>query len=341
MSAVEIIKDLKARKFKPLYLLQGEEPFYIDQVVDYIENNVLSDAERGFNQTILYGKDTDMATILSAAKRYPMMSDYQVIIVKEAQDLKWAKETEGSGKEAEFVLSYFEKPLPSTILVLAYKYATFDKRKKIYKAIAKTGIIFQSDLVRDYQLTPWIESFIKDKGYKIEARAAALMAEYLGTNLSKIANEIDKLCLNLSTDVVINTDHVQKNIGISKEYNVFELQKAMVARNAFKCNQIVNYFANNPKANPMVMVLANLGGYFTKVLKYHYLPNKGDAAKELGVNPYFVKDYEAAARTFSYAKTFDIISLLREYDLKSKGLDSTGNISEGELMKELIFKIIH
>jgi DNA polymerase-3 subunit delta len=167
------------------------------------------------------------------------------------------------------------------------------------------------------------------------------MAEYLGTNLSKIANEIDKLCLNLSTDVVINTDHVQKNIGISKEYNVFELQKAMVARNAFKCNQIVNYFANNPKANPMVMVLANLGGYFTKVLKYHYLPNKGDAAKELGVNPYFVKDYEAAARTFSYAKTFDIISLLREYDLKSKGLDSTGNISEGELMKELIFKIIH
>lgn len=341
MSAVEIIKDLKARKFKPLYLLQGEEPFYIDQVVDYIENNVLSDAEKGFNQTILYGKDTDMATILNAAKRYPMMSDYQVIIVKEAQDLKWGKETEGDGKEAEFVLSYFENPLSSTILVLAYKYASFDKRKKIYKAIAKNGVIFQSDPVRDYQLSGWIDSFIKDKGYKIDARATALMSEYLGTDLSKIANEVEKLCLNLSKDTLITADHVQKNIGISKEYNVFELQKAMVARNAFKCNQIVNYFANNPKANPMVMVMANLAGFFTKVLKYHYLSNKKDAAKELGVNPYFVKDYEAAARTFNDFKTFDIISLLREYDLKSKGLDSSGNTTDGELMKELVFKIIH
>ncbi|RZJ77494.1 MAG: DNA polymerase III subunit delta, partial [Flavobacterium sp.] len=161
MSAVEIIKDLKARKFKPLYLLQGEEPYYIDQVVDYMENNVLNDGERGFNQTILYGKDTDMATILNAAKRYPMMSEYQVIIVKEAQDLKWAKETEGSSKEAEFVLNYFEKPLSSTILVFAYKYANFDKRKKIYKSISKNGVIFQSDLVRDYKLMPWIEGHIK------------------------------------------------------------------------------------------------------------------------------------------------------------------------------------
>ncbi len=341
MSAVEIIKDLKNRKFKPLYLLQGDEPFYIDQVVEYMENHVLSDAEKGFNQTVLYGKDTDMATILNAAKRYPMMAEYQLIIVKEAQDLKWAKETEGSGKEAEFILGYFENPLPSTILVFAYKYGSFDKRKKIYKAIAKNGLVFQSDLVRDYQLTAWIESFIKDKGYKIEARAAALMAEYLGADLSKIANEVEKLCLNLGKETVINTDHIQKNIGISKEYNVFELQKALVARNALKCNQIINYFGNTPKVNPMVMVVANLAGFFTKILKYHFLSNKSEAAKELGVSPYFVKDYEAAARTFNYVKTMDIIGLLREYDLKSKGLDSTGNSSEGELLKELIFKIIH
>ena len=341
MSAVDIIKDLKARKFKPLYLLQGEESYYIDQVVDYLERNVLNEGERGFNQTILYGKDTDMATILNAAKRYPMMSEYQLIIVKEAQDLKWAKETEGAGKGAEVVLNYFEKPLPSTILVFAYKYGNFDKRKKIYNAIMSNGVVFQSDPVRDYKLMPWIEAHIKEKGYQIAPQAAALMAEYLGTDLSKIANEVEKLCLNISKDTVIQTDHIQRNIGISKEYNVFELQKALAARNVLKCNQIINYFADNPKANPMVMVMANLNSYFTKILKYHYLPNKNDAAKELGISPYFIKDYEMAARNFNLNKVFDIVSLLREYDLKSKGLDSTGNTTDGELMKEMIFKMIH
>lgn len=341
MSAVDIIKDLKAKKYKPIYLLHGEEPYFIDQVVDFMESNVLNDMEKGFNQTVLYGKDTDMATILNAAKRYPMMSDYQLIIVKEAQELKWAKETEGNGKEAEVILNYFEKPLQSTILVLAYKYGNFDKRKKIYKAIAKAGEIFQSDPVRDYKLMPWIEEHIKEKGYKISPQAAALLAEYLGTDLSKIANEVEKLCLNVGKDITIQPDHIQKNIGISKEYNVFELQKALATRDVLKCNQIINYFANNPKANPMVMVMANLSGYFTKILKYHYLVNKNDAAKELGVSPYFVKDYEAAARTFTLPKIFEISSLLREYDLKSKGLDSSGHVSDGELLKELIFKMLH
>lgn len=341
MSAADIIKELKSRKFKPLYLLQGEEPYYIDQVVEHFENYVLNEGEKGFNQTVLYGKDTDMATILNAAKRYPMMSEYQVIIVKEAQELKWAKETEGNSKDAELVLSYFEKPLQSTILVFAFKYGNFDKRKKIYKAIASNGIVFQSDPVRDYKLMPWIEDHLKEKGYKIAPQAAALMAEYLGTDLSKIANEVEKLCLNVSKDTVIQPDHIQRNIGISKEYNVFELQKALASRHILKCNQIVNYFADNPKANPMIMVMANLNSYFTKILRYHYLQNKNDAAKELGVSPYFIKDYEAAARTFSLGKTFDIISLLREYDLKSKGLDSTGNITDGALMKEMIFKMLH
>lgn len=341
MSAKDIIKDLKARKFKPVYLLHGDEPFYIDEIVDYMEANVLNDMEKGFNQTVLYGKDTDMATVMNAAKRYPMMSDYQLVIVKEAQELKWAKETEGSSKEAEFVLSYFEKPLPSTILVLAYKYGTFDKRKKIYKAINNSGLIFQSDVVRDYQLAAWIDGYIKELGYQIEPKASALMAEFLGTDLSKIANEVEKLCLNIPKERAINADDIQKNIGISKEYNVFELQKAMATRNVLKCNQIVNYFAENPKANPMVMVMANLNSYFTKILKYHYVPNKADAAKELGVSPFFVKDFEAASRIFSIGKTFDIISYLREYDLKSKGLDSSGNTTDGELMKELMFKILH
>jgi DNA polymerase-3 subunit delta len=340
MTAAEIIKDIKARKFKPVYLLHGEEPYYIDEVTEYIEKNVLTDAERGFNQTVLYGKDTDMATVLGAAKRYPMMSEYQVVIVKEAQDLKWAKE-EGNSKEAEFVQSYFEKPLPSTILVLAYKHANFDKRKKIYKAITKSGLIFQSDVVRDYKLVPWIEEFVKNKGYKIDQQASALMAEYLGTDLSKIANEIDKLTLNISKEIVINTDLVQKNIGISKEYNVFELQKAIAVRDIVKCNRIINYFGSNPKANPMVMVLANLNGYFSKVLRYHYLTNKADAASALGIPPFFVKDYETVARNYNTGKVFQIISLLREYDLKSKGLNSSGNVDDAELLKELLFKIIH
>ncbi|WP_285011416.1 DNA polymerase III subunit delta [Pedobacter faecalis] len=341
MTAAEIIKDIKSRKFKPVYLLHGEEPYYIDQVVSYIEHNALNDMERGFNQTVLYGKDTDMVTIMNAAKRYPMMSDYQVVIVKEAQELKWAKEVEGNSKQAEFVLSYFEKPMPTTILVLAYKYANFDKRKKIYKAIDKNGLVFQSDPVRDYKLASWIEDLVKEKGYKIDPQASALMAEYLGADLSKIANEVEKLMLNIGKDVVIDTGLVQKNIGISKEYNVFELQKALATRNVLKCNQVINYFADNPKANPMVMVMANLNAYFSKILKYHYLQNRGDAAKELGVNPFFVKDYETAARTYPVNKVFEIISMLREYDLKSKGVDSTGNTTDGELLKELLFKILH
>ena len=341
MSASDIIKDLKAKKFKPVYLLHGEEPYYIDQIIHYMEQNILNDMEKGFNQTLLYGKDTDMATILNAAKRYPMMSDYQLIVVKEAQDLKWAKETEGNSKEAEFVQHYFENPLPSTILVLGYKYANFDKRKKIFKSISKSGVIFQSDPVRDYKLAGWIEDLVKEKGAKIAPQAAALMAEYLGTDLSKISNELEKLMLNVSKETTIDIDHIQKNIGISKEYNVFELQKALAARNILKANQIINYFADNPKANPMVMVMANLNAYFTKILKYHYLQNKSDAARELGVNPYFVKDYETAARSYNINKTFDVISLLREYDLKSKGVDSTGNVNDGELLKELLFKMLH
>ncbi|PST81921.1 DNA polymerase III subunit delta [Pedobacter yulinensis] len=336
MTAAEIIKELKARKFRPVYLLHGEEPYYIDELTTYIEQQVLSDAEKGFNQTVLYGKDTDMATVLNAAKRYPMMSDYQVVIVKEAQELKWS-----DSKAEEFVLAYFEKPLASTILVLAYKYANFDKRKKIYKAIDKNGLIFQSDPVRDYKLVPWIEGLIASKGCKIEPQASALMAEYLGTDLSKISNEVDKLLLNLGKGVTITSDHIQRNIGISKEYNVFELQKALAVRDVVKCNQIIGYFAANPKANPMVMVLANLNSYFTKILKYHYLLNKADAPKELGVSPYFIKDYELAARSYPGGKVFQVISLLREYDLKSKGVDSTGNTGDGDLLKELLFKIIH
>jgi len=334
MTAQDIIKDIKARKLKPIYLLHGEEGYYIDLISDFLEENVLSEAEKGFNQTILYGKDTEMMTVLNASKRYPMMSDYQLVMVKEAQDLKFDK------AEDQFQ-AYCENPLRSTVLVLCHKYKKFDKRKKVYKLIEKAGLIFESGTIYDNKVPAWIEDFVKAKGHHINPKASALLAEYLGNDLSKIANELEKLMLNVPQAQEINTKEVQDNIGISKEYNVFELQNALTRRDVYKANQIVNYFEANPKANPIVLVMGNLAGYFTKILKYHYVTDKSQAARELGVNPYFLKDYELAARNYNLGKTFEVISLLREYDLKSKGVDATGHTEHGELMKELVFKIMH
>ena len=334
MTAQEIIKDIKARKLKPIYLFHGEESYYIDLVSDYLEQHVLSDAEKGFNQTIFYGKDTEVMTVLNAAKRYPMMSDYQLVLVKEAQELKIDKATE------QFQ-AYCEKPLSSTILVLCHKYGKFDKRKKVYKILEKTGVVFESASIYENKVPAWIDDFVRDKGYHINPKASALLAEYLGNDLSKVANELEKLMLNVSKTQEIGTKEVQDNIGISKDYNVFELQNALARKDVFKANQIVNYFEANPKANPMVLVMGNLASYFTKILKYHYVVDKSQLARELGVSPYFVKDYDLAARNYNYGKTLEVISLLRAYDLKSKGVDSTGNTEHGELMRELIYKIIH
>ena len=334
MTAQEIIKDIKARKLKPIYLLHGEESYYIDLLSDYLEQHVLSDAEKGFNQTILYGKDTEVMTVLNAAKRYPMMSDYQLVLVKEAQELK-------IDKAAEQFQAYCEKPLSSTILVLCHKYGKFDKRKKVYKILEKTGVVFESASIYENKVPAWIDDFVKDKGHHINPKASALLAEYLGNDLSKVANELEKLMLNVSKTQEIGTKEVQDNIGISKDYNVFELQNALARKDVFKANQIVNYFEANPKANPMVLVMGNLASYFTKILKYHYVVDKSQLARELGVSPYFVKDYDLAARNYNYGKTLEVISLLRAYDLKSKGVDSTGNTEHGELMRELIYKIIH
>ena len=340
MTATEIIKDFKNRKLKPVYLLHGEEPYFIDVVSNYAEHELLSDAEKGFNQTVLYGKDTDIMTVLNAAKRYPMMSDYQLVVVKEAQDMKWGKEDDDK-KGIDPVLSYLENPLRSTVLIFCYKYGKFDKRKKTYKAIDKNGLVFESTSLYDNKIPAWIEDYAADKGYKIDGPASAMMAEYLGNDLSKIANELDKLMLNVTKGHTITLQHVQDNIGISREYNVFELQSALSRKDPFKVNQIINYFEANPKSNPMVLVLGNLNNFFSKVLLYHYAKDKSpqNLARELGVNPYFIKDYELAARSYNYGKTMQIISLLREYDLKSKGVDS--NNGPGELMKELMFKILH
>jgi len=343
MNINELVRDLKSRKFKPLYLLQGEESYYIDKVSDYIEENVLTDAERGFNQTIFYGKDTDVMTVLNAAKRFPMMSEYQVIMVKEAQEMKWGKEGDDAKKGMDPLLSYLENPLRSTILVFCYKHGKFDKRKKTYKAIDKNGVVFESAEVRSDKIAAWVDDYVKEKSYRISSKASALIAEYLGNDLSKVANELDKLILNVPAGAEITPELVQDNIGISKEYNVFELQNALARRDPFKVNQIISYFASNPKSNPMPLVLGALNTYFTKVLKYHYAPDKSEhvLAKELGVHPFFVKDYAIAGKNYDKQKTFKVISYLRECDLRSKGVDSTGNTDDGELMKELMFKIIH
>jgi len=340
MTADDILRDLKNRKYKPLYLLHGDEPYFIDQVSNFVEDELLSEAERGFNQTVLYGKDTDVMTVLNAAKRYPMMAEHQVVLVKEAQDMKWGRDDDDK-KTINPLLSYLENPLPSTILVFCYKYGKFDKRKKTYKAIEKNGVVFESATLYDNKIPSWIEGLVASKGYKIDQQASSMIAEYLGNDLSKIANELEKLMLNVSAGQTITMQHVQDNIGISKEYNVFELQSALSRKDPFKVNQIINYFEANPKANPIVLVLGNLNNFFSKVLLYHYAKDKSpqNLARELGVNPYFIKDYELAARSYNYGKAMQIISLLREYDLKSKGVDS--NAGPGELMKELMFKILH
>jgi len=340
MNAADIIKDLQHRKYKPLYLLHGDEPYYIDLVSNFVEHQLLPDAEKGFNQTVFYGKDTDIMAVLGASKRYPMMADHQVVLVKEAQDMKWGSD-DTDKKNINPLLSYLENPLSSTILVFCYKYSKFDKRKKIYKAIEKNGLIFDSVPLYDSKVHAWIEDFISDKGYKINQQASLMLAEYLGNDLSKIANELEKLMLNVASGQEITLKHIHDNIGISKEYNVFELQTALSKKDAFKANQIINYFEANPKANPIVLVLGNLNNFFSKVLTYHYLKDKSpqNIARELGINPFFVKDYEQAGRSYNYNKTIQIIGHLREYDVKSKGVDS--NTDHGGLMKELVFKILH
>ena len=334
MNAKTIIADIDKRKLQPVYLLHGEEPYYIDLISDYIEQHVLEEAQKGFDQTVLYGKDTDFTTIINAAKRYPMMSDYQVIVVKEAQHLRW--------KDDAQLLQYLENPMQKTVLVLAYKYGKFDKRKKIYKVADRVGVVLESAKIYDDKVAPWITDFLKQEGRRIHPQAAAMMGEYLGNDLSRVVNELEKLMLNVPSAQEISPEDIERNIGISKDFNVFELNTALAKRDTVKAFRIVNYFAANPRSNPMPVVLGALGGYFTKVLKYHYLTDKSPqtVAKELGVHPFFTREYEVAARHYNRRKTFTVIGHLRAYDLKSKGVGAL-NMSQGDLLKELVYKILY
>lgn len=333
MNISPILTDIKKRKFQPIYLLHGEESYFIDVISDALEHTVLNDAQKGFDQTVLYGKDTDFSTIVSAAKRYPMMSDHQLIIIKEAQDLKW--------KDDELLLKYVEQCTASTVLVFDYKYGKFDKRKKLYKAIEKKGLVVESNKLYDDKIAAWVISYLKEQGWNIHPQAAALLSEYLGTELSKIVNELNKLMLNVPKEREILVSDIEQNIGISKDFNVFELNTALAKRNALKAYQIVDYFAANPKSNPLVLVLGTIAGYFTKILKYHYIVDKSAAAKELGVHPFFLKEYELAARNYNRRKTFAIIEALKDADLKSKGMNIGSNTTTKDILTELIFTILN
>lgn len=334
VSFENILLDLKNKIYSPIYFLYGEESYFIDVISDFIEKNVLSELEKEFNQTIIYGKDIDIPTLISYARRFPMMSNYQVIIVKEAQDLDKIEELE----------PYVLNPLESTLLVLCYKYEKVDRRKTFFKNIEKKGILFESARIYDNKIPDWIGEYVRKKNYSISTKACFLLAEFLGNDISKIVNEISKLIINIPEKHEITEEYVEKNIGISKDYNVFELQKALGKKEVLKANQIINYFAANPRDNPLVKVIPILFSYFSKILIYHHLRDKSrnNVASALSINPFFVMDYQQAATNYTSVKIISIISLLREYDLKAKGVDSSGtSFPDGELMKELIFKILH
>ena len=327
-----IVYDIKKGNLKPIYFLMGEESYYIDKISDFIEETVLDEAEKGFNQQVMYGRDATIEDIVGAAKRYPMMAERQVLIVKEAQDLS---------RNIEKLVSYAENPQPTTVLVLNYKYKKLDKRKKIYKVIAKSGLIFESKKLYENQVSDWIRRVLSGKKYQVEPKAAQMLVEFLGTNLSKISNELDKLMLILPEGTIINPTHIEENIGISKDYNNFELRKAVGEKNVVKANRIIAYFAENPKNNPLVMTISLLNSFFTQLLLFHSLDDrsKNSVAKMLGVNPFFVDEYFLAARNYPMRKVAQVIAFLRDADIKSKGVGA--NQTNEDVLKELLFKILH
>lgn len=333
MKFEEIIQSIQKREYKPIYFLMGEESWFIDQITELILNTVLSESERDFNQTILYGKDTNITQIIMAALRYPMMAPYQVIVVREAQNVE----------DIDLLESYAEKPMKSTILVFNYRYKTLDKRKKLSRLIEQNGVLFESKRLYDNQLPTWITTYLKGRQQTIDPKASVIVADSVGADLSKTVHELEKMLVALGPSVThIMPEHVERNIGISKDFNNFELQKAIASKNHFKANQIILTFAKNPKNYPIQATIATLFGFFVKLLMFHYTEDKSQSnvASVLKINPFFVQDYVAAARNYPGRKVVHVIHLLREYDLKSKGFGSAGT-EDGDLLKELVFKIMN
>ncbi|MBF0648761.1 DNA polymerase III subunit delta [Dysgonomonas sp. GY75] len=334
MTFEQIIADIKARKFKPVYLLMGDEPYYIDEITDMLVSTVLPEEEKDFNQTIRYGMETDVASVITMARSFPMMSDYQLIVIKEAQNLSKIEELE----------VYAKNPLHTTVLVLNYKNGTLDKRKKLYAEIDKNGIVFESKKIPEYKIPAFISSYMQQKGLTIDAKSAQMLSDYLGNDLSKLTNEVAKLLIAMPKgQVQITPNLIEENIGISKDFNNFELLKAVIEKNTFKVNQIADYFEKNPKNNPLIVTLVVLFNFFSNLMICYWAKNKTEQgiAAELGFrNPYQAKDYVAAIRNYNAFKCMEILSLLRIYDAKCKGVDNVST-PDGELLKELLYKITH
>ena len=330
----EIVRNLKNEVYSPIYFLMGEEDYYIDRISDYLVNHALTETEKEFNLTVLYGADTDIATVINAAKRYPMMSKYQVVVVKEAQHLR----------NIEELTYYLQKPLASTILVFCYKHGALDRRKKITAEIEKAGVLFESKKLKEAQLPGFISSYLKRKQVEIEPKASEMMAEFVGADLNRMAGELEKLIITLPAGQKrITPELIERNIGISKDYNNFELRNALIAKDVLKANQIVKYFEENPKNNPLQVTLAVLFNFFANLMLAYYAPEKTDQgiAAQLGLrSPWQSKDYMIAMQKYSGVKVMQIIGAIRECDAKSKGI---GNPSapDGELLRSLVYMILH
>lgn len=330
----DILKELRAKQYRPVYYLMGEEPYYIDLIADYITDNILTETEKEFNLTVVYGADVDIATVINAAKRYPMMSEHQVVVVKEAQNIRNMEE-----------LSYYlQKPLLSTILVICHKHGVLDRRKKLAAEIEKTGALFESKKVKDAQLPAFITSYMKRKGIDVEPKATAMLADFVGADLSRLTGELEKLIITLPKGHTrVTPEQIEKNIGISKDYNNFELRSALVEKDVLKANKIIKYFEENPKTNPIQMTLSLLFGFFSNLMLAYYAPEKSEQgiANMLGLRtPWQAKDYLAAMRRYNGVKTMQIIGEIRYADAKSKGVGNP-SLSDGDILRELVFKILH
>lgn len=334
-----VLSDLKSGKIAPVYFLQGEETYYIDQISDFIEDNILNESEKGFNQTIVYGRDANVSTVLNHARRFPMMSEKQVVIVKEAQTLTDINKEEGS----KMLLDYLNNPVPSTVLVFCHKNKTLDKRKALGKSIDKLSVNVVTKKIYDDKLPAWIESHVSQKGYKISHKAVRMLADAIGTNLERVANEVDKVAINIEKGAEIDEKLIQKYVGISKDYNVFELQKAIAAKDVLKANKIVNYFDANSKKNPIIPIVAVLFNFYSKLLIATSQRDKSlnGIASALNMNSFFAKDFHMAANAYTLPQVVRNIHLLKKADLQLKGVDSSGAVGEGQILKELVFRLLH
>ena len=333
-----VLKDLKAKKFAPIYFLEGDEPYFIDLITDHIEKHAIPEHEKGFNQLVMYGKDSPVNVILSNARKFPMMADRQVVIVKEAQSIPDLGKEDGQ----KLLISYLSNPLPSTILVFAHKHKKLDGRGSLKKELDKKTVFVNSEKVKDWKLTEWVEGYFRELGHQIDSKAAQLLSDSIGNNLEVIANEVGKMLINFSEPTKFTSEHISKYIGINKEYNNFELSKAIGFKDAVKANQIIHYFIQNPKAHPVIPIFSLLFNYFSKIALVHRagpMP-ENQLAGLIGVHPYGLKEYLAAAKNYKLGKVIDVFAYIKEADLRFKGVDS-GSMDQGEILRELVYKILH